>query len=82
MIIFISKIIIMLVVFFTGVIFLVYRNKFASKTQESFVRESIKLYGTKGKLDRPWILLLLKIMFIFWGLLFIIAAYPVAFGPY
>ena len=77
----IIKSIVSLMIFSAGVGCLVYKNKFAIRLQAFYISQSVKLYGTKGKWDRPWILGLFKVMIIFFGLLLITGAYPIVFGP-
>lgn len=77
MIIVLTKVVIALVIFFSGIVFILYTNRFAKELQDAYVKRSTN----KGKWEQPWILNLFKVIIIFVGLILIISAYPAVFGP-
>jgi uncharacterized membrane protein len=77
----ILKTILFLLIFAGGVVCIIYKNKLAIKLQKLYIRQSIKLYGNSGKWELPWALILFKVMIIFAGIILIIGAYPIVFGP-
>jgi ABC-type Fe3+ transport system permease subunit len=64
-------------------LFLIIRNKIVAKNmQEMYVRnKDSRLPGDNTDWSTPGKLVLFRMIFIFWGLCLIIAAYPIVFGP-
>jgi hypothetical protein len=56
--------------------------KLASRMQIYYVTQAKKGNNDSTKWERPWILGLFRAMIIFSGILIIIGAYPLLFGPY
>jgi uncharacterized membrane protein YjgN (DUF898 family) len=71
---------IFLVIVILGVILIVKSKDWSVKLQQYYISQA-KRYGNSEVWARPWITVLFRVMIIFVGLVLIIAAYPLAFGP-
>lgn len=60
----------------------IYKSKtWATKLHAYYIRESKRhWYGRIFPWEAPWIFWLFRVMIIFFGAIFLLAAYPIAFG--
>jgi hypothetical protein len=76
------KIIFTLIIFIFGVFCIVKSKKWAIQTQRFYINKSKESYPSVTKQwESPSSILLFRVMYIFWGTLLIIGAYPLVFGP-
>lgn len=65
-----------------GLVILVKNRRIALKMQEFYIAQAKRGRLDSAKWERPWILSLFRTMVVFVGILIIISAYPLTFGPY
>jgi len=76
------KFIICGIVIILGLIVVLKNKTFAQRMQSFYITQSQKAGGNSEKWERSWMVTLFRAMVIFLGVLVIISAYPIIFGPY
>lgn len=77
----IIKILILVLMLGGGFLCIIKSGKWASMLQQYYVTKAKKLYGKSADWEKPWTRILFRIIIIFAGIVLMLAAYPVVFGP-
>lgn len=63
-----------------GITLFAYSNVLSKQLQEVFIRSAKDLYGNAGEWSKPHTKTLLRALIIFFGIIVMLAAYPIVYG--